>query len=164
MAFLTLKKCILQLSVSKKFHRAKREWSLYKIVISKHFRNCACGCAIKDICYLKNKLNRNGIQVGNICARDRLNIGSDNFVNALKKIKKENSHEMNVMYIEGFRFRVIKHERLSWRVSRRFIAFARRDIRKTTWYSIWLIKHLFERSKSLFLEYNLNQNVRIVTE
>lgn len=52
-----LSKHIVKLSVSEDFIVAKDEWELHHIRITKEFRKCPCGHAIKEHCYIRNRLN-----------------------------------------------------------------------------------------------------------
>lgn len=108
----TLKKNILELSVAKKFFKARREWFLYRIVITKTWHNCMCGDRIKELCYLKNKLNDNIVRVGNICTRDHMNLNSVPFFNALKEICKNEAPEPNAMQIKNFDFKAFVQRHL----------------------------------------------------
>lgn len=101
----TLKRNILELSVAKNFYKARREWFLYRIVITENWRDCLCGKKIRELCYLKNKMNANIVRVGNICTRDTMNLNAPTFFNALKEMRTNISSELNAMRIEGGNFK-----------------------------------------------------------
>jgi hypothetical protein len=56
---------IINLSISKNWDDAKREWSIKEVFIQNN--NCLCGHEIKENILIENKLNGNKAIIGNCC-------------------------------------------------------------------------------------------------
>jgi len=84
--FENLKNHILPLSNSKDFNTAKNEWELIDVEIQEDLDNCPCGKTIKELCYIKNKLNDNKTYVGNVCVNQFIGIQTGNLFAGLKRI------------------------------------------------------------------------------
>ena len=84
--FETLKAHILPLSKADEFYDAKNEWKLIDIYVDDEFDHCPCGQKIKEICIIKNVLNKNKTYVGNVCIKQFLEIDTGNAFQGLRKI------------------------------------------------------------------------------
>lgn len=58
---------IIDLSQSKNWSEAKKEWNLLTIYEDESDRNCLCGHEIYNVCVIKNKITGNKAEVGNVC-------------------------------------------------------------------------------------------------
>lgn len=85
-------KNIADKSESKDWEILKKEWFLSYIRVAKSEpKTCACGhYPIKNLCFIKNKINNNIVLVGNCCVKKFMNnIQSSNYFIALNKLKKD---------------------------------------------------------------------------
>jgi len=84
---------IIELSESKQWELARKEWILEGIGISKEECSCLCGHSpIKELCYLTNNLNNNRTIVGNCCVKKFFEEkNQDKIFNALKNNKLNKS-------------------------------------------------------------------------
>lgn len=94
--FQQLKSAILPLSEAKNWERAKKEWKLSGITESETPETCPCGhYPIIDLCEITNILNKNTIEVGNVCVKRFLGFRSDLIFAAIKRIRKESEKSIN---------------------------------------------------------------------
>ncbi len=101
--FKLLKEEILKLSRAKIWDAAKLEWRLEQVFDSGEHETCLCGhFPIREICVLRNQLNGNGAEVGNVCVKKFLGIRSDKVFACLKRISKNLSAGLNAETIELF--------------------------------------------------------------
>ena len=126
-----LKQHILSLSVSKDYSVAKK-WFLTNIFYDDCGANCPCGQPIKEICYIKNRLNGRETFVGNVCIKKFLGINTGNAFAGLKRIIQDKdarpnedlilwAKELGYLYPNDYAFLInIRHKRslsekqLSW--------------------------------------------------
>lgn len=92
-SFEKLKSHITALSVSSSYQIAKTEWEVTTFEYVEDFDNCPCGHEIKELCYLRNKLNGNETYVGNVCVRQFLGIDTGNVFAGLRRIMQ--NHDAN---------------------------------------------------------------------
>lgn len=92
-----LHKEIVALSEDDSWYKAKLEWILDHVYDDNEFQTCLCGhYPIKEICVLKNTLNRRNATVGNCCVKKFMeNIDSDSLFKGAKKIKKDAGKSIN---------------------------------------------------------------------
>lgn len=95
-----LSKHIVERSVSEDFMVAKEEWELDRIKITKEFGKCPCGHAIKEHCYIKNKLNHNMTHVGNECIKKFMRMDTGNLFSGLQRINKNQTAKPNSAVID----------------------------------------------------------------
>lgn len=104
--FMKLKEHILPLSeCNNDFIVAKFEWKLYHIEIREEFDNCPCGHDIKELCFIRNRLNGNETYVGNVCVKKFMEIDTGNLFDGLKRIiknPKANPNEDLINYAKKF--------------------------------------------------------------
>lgn len=87
---------IISISVSKKWDDAKLEWSLDEVYEGDELEECLCGhYPIKEICVIKNKINKETAVVGNCCVKKFMGLPSDKIFNAAKRIRKNNRKSLN---------------------------------------------------------------------
>ncbi|MFQ2239063.1 hypothetical protein ACK31Z_01805 [Aeromonas dhakensis] len=98
--FERLKEHILPLSDSPHFPVAIKEWSLVGIEISEEFDNCPCGQAIKEHCYIENRVTGHRTYVGNVCINRFIGIDTGNLFDGLKRIAKDSKANANRDLIE----------------------------------------------------------------
>lgn len=98
--FENLKAHILPLSEAEDFHTAKGEWRLVDIEIREEFDRCPCSHPIKELCYIRNRLNGNQTYVGNVCINRFIGIDTGNLFVGLKRIVKDDSANANEDLIE----------------------------------------------------------------
>lgn len=88
-----LKSGIINLSVNKDWENAKQEWYFTHIDYldnDEDFEKCVCGHEIRELCFIKNKITRQEVFIGNICIKQFINVDIDNLVFVgLKKIKDD---------------------------------------------------------------------------
>ncbi len=96
--FERLREHILSLAAS--FEIARREWSLVGMEISDEWDNCPCGQAIKEHCYLNNRLNGNHTYVGNVCINRFIQIETGNLFQGLRRIAKDLNANANADLVE----------------------------------------------------------------
>ena len=98
MEYLNLIKAVIEASESNDWNNAKHEWYLTDVQLCDYSNGpeyCLCGHEIRELCFIKNKLNGNELMVGNVCVKKFLGIRSDKIFNALKKIKKDITASVN---------------------------------------------------------------------
>tara|TARA_B100000787_G_scaffold54123_1_gene39330 strand:- start:69 stop:536 length:468 start_codon:yes stop_codon:yes gene_type:complete len=86
---------ILPLSDASTFSEAKNEWKLVGVAMHEELNHCPCGKQIKELCHLKNKLNRNKTFVGNVCVNQFLGIETGNLFAGLKRIALDDTANAN---------------------------------------------------------------------
>lgn len=96
----TLKAEILARSTAKDWPHALREWELDTIWWSDVLDSCLCGQPIKEICELRNRVNGNRAQVGNVCVNRFLGIGSERLFVSLRKVKVDAGESFNEAMID----------------------------------------------------------------
>ncbi len=93
--FQKLKKEILALSNAHDWDTAKAEWQLVDVYDSEEQEECLCGhFPIREICTIKNRLNQNETEVGNVCVKKFLGLNSGAIFIAIKKIRDDESSAM----------------------------------------------------------------------
>lgn len=141
--FENLRAHIVPLSVSQRFDIARTEWSLVAVEISEEFDHCPCGQAIKEHCYIRNRLNGNETYVGNVCINRFIQIDTGNLFDGLKRIAKdltananndliEHAYRMGYLYSEKeytflkqtMRKRNLSDAQIAWKtkINRRIVA------------------------------------------
>lgn len=139
--FENLKAHILPLSVSESFESARTEWDLFDIELVDEFDSCPCGQAIKELCYIRNRLNGNETYVGNVCINRFIGIDTGNLFDGLRRIVDDeyananadlidHAYELGYIYereydfLMGTRFkRRLSSKQLEWKrkINRRII-------------------------------------------
>jgi hypothetical protein len=100
-----LKAHILQLSQSRSFDVARREWIFIGFDISEEFDNCPCGQEIKEHCYIKNQLNGKITYVGNVCINRFIGIDTGNLFAGLRRIVEDSTANANEdLIIHAYKF------------------------------------------------------------
>ena len=80
---------------------AKQEWTLEKVFVQSQPSQCLCGqFPIKEVCVLKNRLNGNRAEVGNVCVHQFLGLPSRKIFTALERIGRDLSKALNPEAIE----------------------------------------------------------------
>ena len=92
---------IINLSVSKDWETAKKEWLLSNIYFSDDTETCLCGHnPIKELCELSNSQNSNVAIVGNCCVKKFIGLPSNKIFQAIKRVRKKNYSSLNIETIE----------------------------------------------------------------
>ena len=90
-----LAKRIVAKSVSDRWEIARSEWELDSV----HFvekSECLCSHApIKEICVLRNRLNGNMTEVGNVCVNNFIGLPSSLIFDSLKRVEKDETKALN---------------------------------------------------------------------
>lgn len=106
---------ILPLSVAQDFEAARKEWSLFGVEVSPEWDHCPCGKEIKELCYIRNRLNGHKTYVGNVCVNRFLGIETGNLFAGLKRIMADShanpnedlivhAHQLGYIYEEEYKF------------------------------------------------------------
>lgn len=91
-----LRRRIIERSVSSDWSSARPEWALETIFHEEEPSSCACGhFPILEICVLRNRLNSNTIEVGNVCVKRFMGIPSNRIFDGFKRIAKDNTKALN---------------------------------------------------------------------
>lgn len=132
---------ILPLSVADDFEAASKEWSLFGVEISIEWDHCPCGQIIKELCYIRNRLNGNKTYVGNVCVNRFLGIETGNLFAGLKRIMEDrrananedliiHAYQLGYIYEEEYKFlmetrfkKKLSPKQMSWKekISRRIL-------------------------------------------
>ncbi|AKN99155.1 hypothetical protein ACU10_20175 [Xanthomonas oryzae pv. oryzicola] len=91
-----LKAHILPLSQSDRFCVARTEWDLVGVEITDDFDRCPCGQAIKEHCYITNRITSESTYVGNVCINRFLGISTGELFDGLKRISKDSYANANL--------------------------------------------------------------------
>ena len=93
---------IIKLSNSDFWNEAKNEWNFEYAYQSEEFQTCLCGhYPIKNICVLKNKINKNETEVGNCCINKFLGIEDGNKIFlSIKRLKEDLTKSMSPEVLE----------------------------------------------------------------
>jgi hypothetical protein len=87
---------IVRLSTASTWAEARREWALERVFIQNQPSQCLCGqFPIKEICVLRNRLNGNHAEVGNVCVHQFLGLPSRKIFSALERIGDDESKALN---------------------------------------------------------------------
>lgn len=86
-----LREEIIKLSKSKDWKTAKEEWEFEQIYVSDDLQQCLCGhYPIINICKIRNKVNDEFTEVGNVCIKKFLNIeNGEKLLPSINRIKKD---------------------------------------------------------------------------
>jgi hypothetical protein len=92
---------IVRLSNASTWAEARKEWALEKVFIQSQPSRCLCGqFPIKEICVLRNRVNANRAEVGNVCVHQFLGLPSRKIFSALERIGDDASKALNPEAIE----------------------------------------------------------------
>lgn len=93
---------IIKLSVSDYWHSAKNEWTFEYAYYSEDLQRCLCGhYPIKNICVIKNKVNKTQTEVGNCCVNKFLDIDDGNKIfTSIKRLKEDSTRSMGLEVLE----------------------------------------------------------------
>lgn len=87
---------IIARSVAKTWEEAKLEWDLKHVYREERPLTCLCGhTPIIEICVLRNRLNYNTAEVGNVCVTKFLGLESDLIFSGLRRIAKDIDKALN---------------------------------------------------------------------
>lgn len=98
--FENLKAHILPMSRSQDFAVAYTEWDLQYVEVSEEVDYCPCGQAIKEHCYIRNRLTQHETYVGNVCVNQFMGIDTGTLFEGLKRIKVNPKANANLAVIE----------------------------------------------------------------
>lgn len=102
-------KNIIEISVTKTWEEAKKEWDLYDINKSDIPSTCLCGkYPIIELCYLENRLNKNRTIVGNCCVNKFL--GQTN-QNKMFKALSKNKINKDIIELAHKRYLIVETEK-----------------------------------------------------
>lgn len=91
-----LRRRIIEQSVAKDWSIARLEWDLETIFREEEFQACACGhYPIIEICQLRNRLNRQLIEVGNVCVKKFLGMPSEIIFAGFRRVAKDEERALN---------------------------------------------------------------------
>jgi hypothetical protein len=92
---------LLPLSISRRWATAKLEWQLEHVYRQDEAQICLCGhYPIVEICVLRNKLNQQSAEVGNVCVKKFLGLPSDFIFNAIRRVSSDEEHALNAETIK----------------------------------------------------------------
>lgn len=92
---------ICKLSESKIWESAKLEWELNSIYYQSEPETCLCGHSpIKEICILRNKINKNFASVGNVCVNKFIGLPTETMFDSLQKVRKDIAKSFNEQMID----------------------------------------------------------------
>lgn len=77
---------IINLSTAKSWYAAKAEWSLDRIYMNNDTQNCPCGHVIKEVCVIRNSMNGNETEVGNVCVYKFMAIDSRSLFDSFRRV------------------------------------------------------------------------------
>ena len=87
---------IVALSEADDWYSAKQEWRLQSVFFEEEPSTCLCShYPIVEICVLKNSLNGNLAEVGNVCVNKFLGIPSKIIFDGLKRVANDQSKALN---------------------------------------------------------------------
>jgi len=103
---------IIVRSYSKVWNIAKTEWLLEEIYEADEPDTCLCGhFPIREICVLRNKINKNNAIVGNCCVKKFIGLPSDKIFQAVKRVRKDTEKSLNT---EAFQYALEHHWISEW--------------------------------------------------
>ncbi|UGY04765.1 hypothetical protein [Bradyrhizobium quebecense] len=106
--FQVLSQQILTRSQATDWDTARKEWVLTDIYESDEAETCLCEhWPIREICVIRNRLNGQSTEVGNVCVKRFLGIRSDLIFAGIKRIRKDISKSLNADSIVFFHERGI---------------------------------------------------------
>jgi hypothetical protein len=101
--FQVLSREILSRSQATDWETARKEWVLTDIYESEESETCLCHhFPIREICVIRNRLNGQRTEVGNVCVKRFLGIRSDLIFSGIKRIRKDMSKSLNADSIVFF--------------------------------------------------------------
>lgn len=96
-----LAEAIIALSAGKTWDESKLEWQLEEVYNQDEPDTCLCGhFPIVEICVLRNKLNGNTAEVGNVCVKKFLGLPSDKIFNAIHRVARDDKRALNAEAID----------------------------------------------------------------
>lgn len=135
-----LQKSIFKFSRNKvEWELARSEWFLDHIELSKTFKRCECGHAIKELCYIRNRFTGHTLKVGNVCINYFDEEFNPRIIAGLKKIIADPNSNLNGDLIRhAYRYGIIDNEtaQIMWNnrrkknISQSMRDFKRKVIRK----------------------------------
>ncbi len=88
---------ILALSESGSWSIARTEWELNEVYFEDEPRTCLCShFPIIEVCVLRNKLNGNLAEVGNVCVNRFIGIASKIIFDGIKRVAKDTTKALNL--------------------------------------------------------------------
>lgn len=101
--FQVLSREILSRSQAADWETARKEWVLIEIYESDEAETCLCEhWPIREICVIRNRLNGQSTEVGNVCVKRFLGIRSDLIFAGIKRIRRDISKSLNADSIVFF--------------------------------------------------------------
>ncbi len=92
---------IIARSHSQEWNSAKAEWLLEEIYEAAEPDTCLCGhFPIREICVLRNKVNKNAAMVGNCCVKKFIGLPSDKIFQAVKRVRKDAEKSLNAEAVQ----------------------------------------------------------------
>jgi len=93
---------IIKLSESDFWKFAKNEWAFEYAYYSDDLQRCLCGhYPIKNICVIKNNINKIQTEVGNCCVNKFLGIDDGNKIfTSIKRLKEDSTKSMSLKVLE----------------------------------------------------------------
>lgn len=93
---------IIKLSESEFWESARNEWTFEYAYYSDDLQRCLCGhYPIKNICVIKNKINKTQTEVGNCCVNKFLGIDDGNKIfTSIKRLKEDSTKSMSLEVLE----------------------------------------------------------------
>lgn len=87
---------ILRLSNFDSWQVARTEWDLQEIYVEDEPRTCLCThFPIIEVCVLRNRLNGNVAEVGNVCVNKFIGIPSKIIFDGIKRVAKDRTKALN---------------------------------------------------------------------
>jgi hypothetical protein len=103
---------IIVRSQAKVWEIAKTEWLLEEVYEADEPDTCLCGhFPIREICVLRNKINKNDATVGNCCVKKFIGLPSDKIFQAVKRVRKEIEKSLNA---EALQYALQRHWISEW--------------------------------------------------
>lgn len=114
---------IIDRSEADTWEEAKKEWSLQYVEMAEDGEDYSCLCThphIKELCYIKNKINGNEVLVGNCCVKKFMELESDLLFQAIRRSKVNSamleyafSHNMISKWENSFMLDVMRKRKMT---------------------------------------------------
>lgn len=87
---------IVELSEANNWAMARAEWDLHEIYFVDEHTTCLCThYPIREVCVLRNRLNSNHAEVGNVCVNKFMGLPSKIIFDGLKRVAKDDTGALN---------------------------------------------------------------------
>jgi hypothetical protein len=92
---------IIARSVAGTWDHAKQEWALAEVCFTEEPGSCLCGHSpIRELCFLRNRLNGNEAVVGNVCVRRFLGLPSEAIFASLRRVARDSKKVLSAATVQ----------------------------------------------------------------